>query len=186
MKKKIVFLTMLIFLFIFFSLGTVNAKNKNEFVGGITYNTFSLNGSYVEELKNGLGIYGGIKIRQKNYKNIAVEFGLEFTEASANHNNYYHSFGGSYAKVHYYLNENISFNCGTGLYSYYSNFGESNNGSGIGLLLGGKFDYPLQKNLTLRTDLNYRFLKFNSDSFSSNNEINMDGFRIGIGLTYGI
>lgn len=193
--KKISLLIALVLIFTL-SIGvSANSKGNTEAVGGITYNTFALNDEAEDELKNGFGFYGGGQYWINSQ--IAIGAGIDYARASTTieeqttETDVSHNITGPYAKLNFKVNEMISLNAGGAFYSYTaeseSSFGSiSFDGSGLGLLFGGKADYPIQNNLKFTADLNYRLLdvEMDNEQLFGNETLDMNGLRAGVALSY--
>jgi|GEM_PF-3417997 len=184
--------------------------DKVHFNGGLTYNTFAAKlledgeegeSIFPDEMKNGFGFFVG-EIYPMN-ENFGIEFGYDYAAANAADEveNFEsdNKLSGFYGGVNFTLNENIklkglltSYNLNTEL----KEIGETEpeykfNSGGIGAILGGEYQYPMQENMNLLVNLAYRYAlmditNINAEDVSSENyQIDLSGLRLGVGVNIG-
>ena len=207
--KKLTFLLVL-FVLLFFTIGVSaqDAANENmKIVGGVTYNTFdgtiSADGMEDQDLteNNTLGSGFGFYVGGQYFLSgsIGIEAGYDVAKSSDSENNETvdNSVKGPYSKIIFNINDNVMLNGGI---AYYSNEIEVSTdtasmmlyeGSGIGFLLGGELNFPLNDKISLIGSGNYRFANLNldkvlgsSDFVVENPKINMSGFSLRSGVSF--
>lgn len=213
--RKILILASLFILVL--SLGVSAEKfafdaEKLEFVGGLTYNNFAIvttvdgeedkpdeaEKQIKDELENGLGFYAGL--RYPLQENIALGVGLDRAASSAKKDDVEveQSILGPYAEVVYQVNEFIDLSAALAYYQFVTNEKEIDEtevkGNGIGFLVGGSYEYPLQEGLALKGSVGYRMATIDLKELTVNDktvdisdqkaEVDLSGFRVSAGISY--
>lgn len=208
--RKILILASLFILVL--SLGVSAEKfafdaEKLDFVGGLTYNIFANEETKdgkeepkeFEDLDNGIGFYAGL--RYPLQENIALGVGLDRAAGSAKKDKIEEerSILGPYAEVVYQVNEFIDVSAALAYYLYDSTRTEDTNkteftGNGIGFLVGGSYEYPLQDGFALKGSVGYRMATIDlkertaddktEDITAEKRKIDLSGFRVSAGISY--
>ena len=208
--RKILILASLFILVL--SLGVSAEKfafdaEKLDFVGGLTYNNFANKETEddkeitkeFKELDNGIGFYAGL--RYPLQENIALGVGLDRAAGSAKKDKIAvdRSILGPYAEVVYQVNEFIDVSAALAYYLYDSTRTEDTDktectGNGIGFLVGGSYEYPLQDGFALKGSVGYRMATIDlkeetaddktEDISAEKRKIDLSGFRVSAGISY--
>ena len=180
---------------------------KLDFVGGLTYNIFANKETAddkeitkeFKELDNGIGFYAGL--RYPLQENIALGIGLDRAAGSAKKDKIAvdRSILGPYAEVVYQVNEFIDVSAALAYYLYDSTRTEDTDkiewaGNGIGFLVGGSYEYPLQDGFALKGSVGYRMANIDitektendkkEDISAEKRKIDLSGFRVSAGISY--
>lgn len=195
---------------------------KLDFVGGLTYNNFALKTTVdgeedkaeteeekkmEDELANGIGFYAGL--RYPLLENIALGVGVDRAASSGSVSikdgsiEMDQSILGPYAEVVYQVNEFIDVSAALAYYQYVADtkttvLTDTNElevkGSGIGFLVGGSYEYPLQDGFALKGSVGYRMANIDLKETTENDKtedisdqkvkIDLSGFRVSAGISY--
>lgn len=168
-----------------------------EFTGGVTYNTYNYiindeSKTYTsegdpEELKSGIGYFAGLNY----WITDTIGIGAGYENASATANDLKHSLSGPYGRVNLFLNDMFTINANIINYSFKQLNGEDvkYEGTGLGFLIGAEFTYPLANNMELNANAGYRLANIPITKTSTEEDVkdvtvDMNGLRIGIGISY--
>ncbi|MCG8513484.1 MAG: autotransporter outer membrane beta-barrel domain-containing protein [Halanaerobiales bacterium] len=195
---------------------------KLDFVGGLTYNNFALEATIdgkedkddteeekklKDELANGIGFYAGL--RYPLQENIALGVGLDRAASSGSISikdgsiEMDQSILGPYAEAVYQVNEFIDVSAALAYYQYVNNIKTTVltdvdelevKGNGIGFLVGGSYEYPLQDGFALKGSVGYRMATIDlkeetaddktEDISAEKRKIDLSGFRVSAGISY--
>jgi len=188
MKKLTVLLVLAVVLV--FTMGTsaqeFSAENM-KFVGGVTYNTYdgtvTVDGTALPsieqpEVEVGYGFFAGGQYWFD--PQMAVELGYDMANSKVDGDD--SSISGFYAKFVYKANMMFDIKGGLGSYSMKVDNPENTEGNGLGILIGGEYKYPINKEMSLVGTANYRMLEIDIDNTEVETLINMSGFSIGGGV----
>ena len=180
MKKVTVLLVFALLLVVSFGVSAQDYSAENmKFVGGMTYNTYdgSFDNSWNYDVSdNGLGFYLGGQYWFDSERAVEIGYDRAMNEVASEDS----SFSGLYGKFVYSLNPMMNLKGGLAYYGFEADSAMVDDGSGMGILLGGEYEYPMDDGMSLVGSVNYRNAKMDLDN---NVELDMSGFSISGGVS---
>ena len=178
MKKLTVLLVLAMFLV--FSVGASAQDYSVEnmkFLGGVTYNTYdgTFSDNSTDTVDNGLGFYLGGQYWFDS--EMAVEMGYDRAMSEVAGDSA--SLSGIYGKFVYTVNPMMHLKGGLAYYGFKADSNSVDDGSGLGILIGGDYKYPIDKGMSLVGSANYRMANMDLDN---NVELDMSGFSVSGGV----